>query len=134
VCLCNRISKDRFENRSITGGPISQLFICRSRSLRYQVYKYQQQYCFAQSAIEDQEMNSSADTARFLTLDEFIFHMNEIVSEAYPVQFNYFTNFFWARKINLSQFQKLVYEPSDMHKRYDLPALTIWTQIRSFIK
>jgi hypothetical protein len=98
------------------------------------VYKYQQQYCFAQSAIEDQEMNSSADTARFLTLDEFIFHMNEIVSEAYPVQFNYFTNFFWARKINLSQFQKLVYEPSDMHKRYDLPALTIWTQIRSFIK
>jgi len=124
VCLCNRMTQDRIHLKSSHGrNVITQLFVCRSRRLRDNVSRYQQEYCYAGTG--DDMM--SAD---FLTINSFIAqHMaSAVFGNRGRLRFEK------VKEVDFRRFKEEFYHDIRPKKGQVLDPLVVWTQIRSFIK
>lgn len=138
MCLCNRMSKDRSTARTISGVPISQLFVCRSRRLRDVVKRFYDSHCrVVDEDVEDDEeiqmaKEQAAHQADFFTLEMFIAHMNDAISrECGPSHNRYERQNF----MDFDTFRDQVYPGLRYNsKPTKMDPLVLWTQIRTHIK
>jgi hypothetical protein len=131
VCLCNRMTSDRITLRNGNDTKdkcISQLFVCRSFRLMESVKRYQQDYCYAGSGD-----NTNFSPADFFTIDKFIDRMDEIISKS---QSPSVCQYHIAKRVEFAYFRDQLYPEILARKKYPMKfdAITVWTQIRSFIK
>ncbi len=136
------MSKDRLTCR-ISGDPISQLFVCQSRRLRDAVKRFYDTHCRVVTG--DDEVDISADEedrrleieektnqANFFTLEMFIEHMDQCVSEeCQPSQTTYERHNY----MDFINFRDNIYPDLKYNmKPTKLDPLVLWTQIRTHIK
>jgi hypothetical protein len=143
VCLCNRMSKDRMTARTISGDPISQLFVCRSRRLRDVVKRFYDSHCRVvtnddeydlpdeeeeRRLVEEKETNQ----ANFFTLEMFIEHMNEAISLECGRSHRLYER---PDFMDYDSFRDEIYPNLKYNmKPTKLDPLVLWTQIRTHIK
>jgi hypothetical protein len=129
--------------RTISGDPISQLFVCRSRRLRDAVKRFYDTHCRIVTTddeidIEDEEeerrleIEEATNQANFYTLEMFIEHMNDTITrECGPSHRQYerynFMDFLNFRD-NVHPHLKYNAKPTKMDP------LVLWTQFRTHIK
>ena len=143
VCLCNRMSKDRLREKTISGEPISQLFVCRSRRLRDVVKRFYDSHC--RIVTNDDEIDLDEDEeerrlveekrtnqANFFTLEMFIEHMNDNISRECGLSHRQYER---QNFMDYFNFRDNIYPDLKYNsKPTKLDPLVLWTQIRTHIK
>ena len=143
MCLCNRMSKDRLNARPLDGGPISQLFVCRSRRLRDVVKRFYDSHCRVVSGDDEAELDEEEEERRtaeekvlnqanFFTLDFFIDMMDDSISRECGPSHRQYQSY---NLMDFTTFRDTLYPKLKFNQKpTKMDPLVLWTQIRSHIK